>query len=123
MYSYVFGAISMLLLGVVIILFNRFFSNSNNDLSDRREVKKANNNGKVISLNATLKNDILTAALDINFRQERLNEELLNGSYSENIENALLQLEFDRKENIRRSVDIGLISEDKAAQGINQLSS
>jgi hypothetical protein len=123
MYSYVFGAISMLLLGVVIILFNRIFSNSNNDLSDRREVKKANNNGKVISLNATLKNDILTAALDINFRQERLNEELLNGSYSENIENALLQLEFDRKENIRRSVDIGLISEDKAAQGINQLSS
>ena len=122
MYSYVFGAISMLLLGGVVMLFNRIFSNSNNNLSDRREVKKANHNGKVISLNATLKNDILTEALDINLRQARLNDELSSGSYSENIENALLQLEFDRKENIRRSVDIGLISEDKAGQSINQLS-
>jgi hypothetical protein len=122
MYHYFFGFISMLLLVFILILFSRVFFNINKDknFSQRRELKKLNKHGNVISLNATLRNDILKEALDINLRQDKLNNDLLSGSFSEDVEDALLQLESDRIENIRRSVEIGLVSENKGLRSINQ---
>jgi len=124
MYHYLFGMAAIVLLALISTLFIRVFKkNMQRDCSqERREIQGANPSGSIISLNATLRDDILKEALDINLRQVQINEALLSGSFTENVEDALLKLESDRNENIRRSVKMGLIPEKATSYRINQQS-
>ena len=122
MYGYFFGITSLLLLVVVLYFLVLVSKKQRSSIKDRREVRSPDENTGVISLNATLRNDILKEALDINLRQVQLNDEISSGRFSENVEDALLKLDLDRNNNIRRSVEVGLLPREKDPTGINQQS-
>jgi hypothetical protein len=104
--SYVFGAVALALLCFIVFLFKGIFSSC--DFNSRREASDST----MLSLNTSIKQDIYQEALEINARTVRLNSEINNNAYCENIENQLLQLDKDRESNVRRSLQAGLLEKD-----------
>ncbi len=112
MFLFSFGVFTVLITIVLWFFIVRLYTEiTENDVS-RREVKKINESGNVMSLKQAISNDILTEALLINIRQERLNELIAQGDLSDAVQAEQVMIEHARKSIINRSLNAGLIDKD-----------
>jgi hypothetical protein len=118
MLSFCFGVFALLITIVLWFLVVRLYTEVTGSNTSRREIKTINESGNVLSLKQTISNDILTEALLINVRQERLNELISRGDLSDAVQTEQVMIEHARKSIITRSLNAGLLDE-KSLNGTN----
>ena len=113
MLLYFFGMMTVLVFALLWGVVIRVYTELTYKADDRREVKNAIGFSNILSLKEVISNDILTEALIVNVRQQKLNELIASGDLSEAVQNEQLKIEHARKNVIFRSLKAGLIDLDK----------